>query len=74
MPANGFRAMVKLSNAKNAREWISGNGEIIQCKEYELPIDTDYLRDVLTGQAQGHFGEAEADVIVRMLRRFYLNC
>ncbi len=65
---------VPATSEADAREWISGNGEIIQCKEYELPIDTDYLWNVLTGKEQGHFGEAEADVIVRMLRRFYLNC
>lgn len=65
---------VPATSEADAREWISGNGEIIQCKEYELPIDTDYLWNVLTGKKQGHFGEAEADVIVRMLRRFYLNC
>ena len=65
---------VPATSEKDAREWIEGNGEIIQCKEYELPIDTDYLRDVLVGRQNGHFGDAEADIIVRTLKRFYLNC
>ena len=65
---------VPATSETDAREWIAGNGEIIQCKEYELPIDTDYLWNVLTGKEHGHFGEAEADVITRILRRFYLNC
>lgn len=65
---------VPATSEQDARQWVDGNGEIIQCKEYELPIDTDYLRDVLVGSQSGHFGDAEADVIVRTLRRFYLNC
>ena len=27
---------VPATSEADAREWISGNGEIIQCKEYEL--------------------------------------
>lgn len=64
---------VPATSETDAREWISGNGEIIQCKEYELPIDTEYLWNVLTEGEQGHFREAEVDIIVRMLRRFYIN-
>ncbi len=64
---------VPATSEQDARQWIEGNGEIIQCKEYELPIDTEYLRDVLVGRQSGHFGEAEADVIVRTLNRFYKN-
>lgn len=67
-------AFIPATSEKEAREWISGNGEIIQCKEYELPIDTDYLWNVLRGNTVGHFGEAEADVICRILRIFYLHC
>lgn len=62
---------VPATSEQDARQWIDGNGEIIQCKEYKLPIDTDYLRDVLVGRQHGHFGDAEADVIVRILNRFY---
>lgn len=71
---NTITEFVPATSEKDAREWIEGNGEIIQCKEYELPIDTDYLRDVLVGRQNGHFGDAEADIIVRTLRRVYLNC
>ena len=69
-----FTEFVPATSEQDARQWADGNGEIIQCKEYELPIDVDYLRDVLVGKQSGHFGDAEADVIVRTLRRFYKNC
>lgn len=62
------------TSKQDAMEWAGGNGEIIQCKEFELPIDTDYLWRVLRGQENGHFGEAEADVICRILRRYYKHC
>ena len=71
---NAITEFVPATSEKDACEWIKGNGEIIQCKEYELPIDTDYLRDVLVGRQNGHFGDAEADIIVRMLQRVYTNC
>lgn len=64
---------VPATSEEDARRWVDSEEDIIECKEYKLSIDTEYLWDVLIGRKKGDFSELTADFIVRILERFYKN-
>ena len=68
-----FTVFMPSTSEQEAQDLCAGQGEIIQCREYELPIDTNYLRKVLLGKEKGHFGNAETNLIVRLIEQFYVN-
>lgn len=63
-----FRLAVPAKDAKDAKKWAEGNGEIIKVKEVtdEYPIDIYKVQAALNEYG---FGRTEQDFIIRALSR-----
>ena len=62
---NCFKVTVPAESEKEARNFVSGNGDIITVKDSPLQdIDCNYLADTLR---RGGWGQMEIDVITRAL-------
>lgn len=72
---NVFKCVRPANDIKQLKYIYGGNGEMVRIKDVTdfYGIDVNYLRDVLIGKQQGHFGEVEADIICTVLSRCYDN-
>lgn len=70
---NVFKAVRPANNIKELKSIYGGNGDFVRIKDVttDYPIDTDYLRRVLTGREFGHFGEAETDIICALIGQLF---
>ncbi len=70
---NVFKAIRPANSIKELKYIYGGNGEFVRIKEVtsDYPIDTEYLRRVLTGRENGHFGEIETDIICALVGRLF---
>lgn len=70
---NVFKAVRPAKDVKELKYIYGGNGEFVRIKDVtkDYPIDTEYLRRVLRGKENGHFGEAETDIICALVGRIY---
>ncbi len=70
-----FKCVRPAESVKQLKYIYGGNGEMVRIKDVteEYPLDLDYLRKVLRGQANGHFGEVETDIICSLVQRLYDN-
>lgn len=70
-----FKCVRPAKDIKQLKYIYGGNGEFVRIKDVtnDYPIDVDYLRDVLTGKHNGHFGEVETDIICSVIQRTYDN-
>ncbi len=70
-----FKCVRPAKDIKQLKYIYGGNGDFVRIKDVtaEYGIDLDYLRKVLTGQANGHFGEIETDIICALVQRCYDN-
>ena len=67
-----YRGFVPAESAKKAEEYVAGNGDIIHVEEVtdDYPISCGKVADALLA---ANFGQAEVDIITRMLSSFYKN-
>ncbi len=72
---NVFKCVRPAKDIKQLKYIYGGNGEMVRIKDVteEYGIDIEYLRDVLTGKRNGHFGEVETDIICSIVQRIYDN-
>lgn len=64
---NCFKVAVPAKNAKAAREYVNGNGDVIAVKDVtdEFPISAEKVASALKS---AHFGETEIALITRCLQ------
>lgn len=67
-----FKMVRPAKDVKELKYIYGNNGEFVRIKDVteDYPIDTEYLRRVLTGKENGHFGEVETDIICALVGRF----
>lgn len=70
-----FKCVRPAKDVKQLKYIYGGNGEMVRIKDVteEYGIDLSYLRNVLTGKCNGHFGEIETDLIISIVQRCYDN-
>ena len=65
-----YKMLIPAPDAKTAKEYAQGNGDLVSCKETDWTIDVGYLADCL---ARNHYGQAEIDIITRVLYQVGLD-
>lgn len=65
-----YKFYIPAENKKDAENYVSGNGEIVRTKESELyGVNSISLDKVIDALQRYGFGQAEQDIISRILQR-----